>query len=134
VARDEKERRRLQKYIFSLEEGQDQAEEALKVSREEYKALFENSRRGEEVYRSLINSSADAIVIYDMDGFCNYVSPSFTQTFGWHLAELKGKRIPFVPESEKAATMDLIDDLIQNGTPTQNFETKRYTKRGSFWP
>ena len=130
MAQDEDRRRKLQEYIFNLEENQDRAEEALKISRKEYKALFENSRRGEEVYRSLINSSADAVVIYDMDGFCNYVSPSFTETFGWSLSELKGKRVPFVPESEEAATMDLVNDLIRNGTPCRNFETKRHTKDG----
>jgi two-component system, cell cycle sensor histidine kinase and response regulator CckA len=130
VAQDENGRRKLQEYIFRLEENQDQAEEALKISQEEYKTLFENSRRGEEVYRSLINSSADAIIIYDMDGFCNYVSPSFTETFGWRLTELKGKRIEFVPESEKEATMRHIHNLIDNGIPCQNFETKRYRKDG----
>jgi two-component system cell cycle sensor histidine kinase/response regulator CckA len=130
VAQDENGRRKLQEYIFRLEESQDRAEEALKISQEEYKALFENSRRGEEVYRSLINSSADAIIIYDMDGFCNYVSPSFTEIFGWGLKELKGSRIPFVPESEKEVTMAHIRNLIDNGIPCRNFETKRYRKDG----
>ena len=130
MVKDENGRRKLQEYIFSLEETQDRAKEALKISKEEYKVLFETSRRGEEVYRSLISSSADAIIIYDMDGFCNYVSPSFTQTFGWGLAELKGKRIPFVPDSEKKTTMGLINELIHHGTLCQNFETKRYTKDG----
>jgi len=130
VAQNENGRRKLQEYIFNLEETQDRAEEKLKVSAEEYKRLYESSRRGEEVYRSLIHSSADAIVVYDMEGFCNYVSPSFTRIFGWTLAELKGKKIPFLPKSEKETTFALIDDLIKNGKPCQGYETKRYTKDG----
>ena len=130
MEQDEIGRRKLQKYIFSLEEIQERSEEALKISEEEYKVLYENSRRGEEVYRSLIHSSADAIIIYDMEGFCNYTSPSFTQIFGWRLAELEGKGIPFLPESEKADTMALISDLIKDGTPCHGYETKRYTKDG----
>ena len=82
MVKDENGRRKLQEYIFSLEEIQDRAEEALEINRKEYKVLFENARRGEEVYRSLINSSADAIIIYDMDGVCNYVSPSLRRFSG----------------------------------------------------
>ena len=55
----------------------------------------------------------------------------FTQIFGWGLAELKGKRIPFVPESEKSATMALINDLMQNGTPCRNYETNDIPKKGN---
>lgn len=127
---DENKRRKLQEYIFGLEEIQERTEEALKISAEEYKTLYEDARRGEEVYRSLIHSSADVVIIYDMKGLCNYVSPSFTQTFGWTLTELKGKGIPFVPESEKETTMGLINDLLLNGTPCQGYETKRTTKDG----
>ena len=130
MEQDEIGRRKLQEYIFNLEEIQDGAEEALKTSEEEYKVLYENARRGEEVYLSLIQSSADAIVVYDMEGTCKYVSPSFTQIFGWRLAELEGKRVPFVPESEKATTMAIIKDLIKTGTPCHGYETKRCTRDG----
>ncbi len=130
MEQDETGRRKLQEYIFTLEDIQDRAEEALKMSKEQYKRLYENSRRNEEVYRSLIHSSADAIVIYDMKGLCQYVSPSFTEIFGWRQAELEGKRVPFVPESEMATTMVIIDDLIKEGTMCHGYETKRLTKDG----
>ena len=82
------------------------------------------------MYRSLLHSCADAIVIYDMEGIPKYVSPSFTMIFGWTMDELEGKRIPFLPESEKAASLKLIDNLIDNGTPHHGYETKRFSKDG----
>jgi len=106
------------------------AEEDLRKSEDKYRLLYEESRRAEEVYRSLIHSSADAIVIYDMEGIPKYISPSFTLIFGWTMDELKGKRIPFLPEAEKATTLKMITDLIENGTPYLGYETKRFSKDG----
>ncbi|MBW1842022.1 MAG: PAS domain S-box protein [Deltaproteobacteria bacterium] len=106
------------------------AEIALRKSEEEYKKLYAETKKAEKVYRSLLHSSADPIVIYDVEGRTDYISPAFTQVFGWTLAEIEEKRIPFVPESEKEATLAIINDLIEFGTPCHGFETKRYTKDG----
>lgn len=107
-----------------------EAQQALRESEKKFKRLYEESKRAEEVYRSLIHSSADAIVIYDLEGNTQYVSPAFSRLFGWSAEEVIGKRIPFVPESEREKTMEIIRDLVENGTPCQGFETKRYTKDG----
>jgi len=103
-------------------------EQALRDSEEKYKSLFAESRRAEEVYRSLIHSSADAIVITDLSLKVSYISPSFTQTFGWNLEELEGKKLPYIPESEKDRTDSIFREVIENGTPYHGFETNRYTK------
>ncbi|MGB6067770.1 MAG: PAS domain S-box protein [Desulfomonilaceae bacterium] len=78
-----------------------------------------------------INSSADAIVIYDLDGNVRYLSDSFTRLFGWTKEELIGKRIPFVPESELEASLSQIKRQIQDGKPRSGFETRRITKDGT---
>jgi PAS domain S-box-containing protein len=103
-----------------------------RVSELEREALEQakESKKVKEVYRSLLNSSADAVVIYDLYGRTVHTSPSFTDLFGWTLQELKGERIPFVPESEKDATSEVIRDLLGSGKPCRNFETRRYTKDG----
>jgi two-component system, cell cycle sensor histidine kinase and response regulator CckA len=106
------------------------ADLALLESEKNFRDLYAESKRAEEVYRSLIHSSADPILIYDLQGRTRYVSPVFTRVFGWTLEELEGKQIPFVPESEIKASLAIIQNLIEHGTPCQGFETKRLTKDG----
>ncbi|MBN1847395.1 MAG: PAS domain S-box protein [Deltaproteobacteria bacterium] len=107
-----------------------QVQEALKKSEEELRALYEESKRAEELYRSLIHSSADAIVIYDLEDRVTYISPMFTTLFGWASEELEGRSIPFIPESEQDATMEMRQKVIDHGKPCQGFETRRMTKDG----
>jgi two-component system cell cycle sensor histidine kinase/response regulator CckA len=104
-------------------------EEALKQSEDNYRRLFEESKRAEELYRLLLNSSADAIAIYDLEGSVRFINPSFTRTFGWTLEELVGRRIPFVPDSEKEKSIFEIRRGLSGGPPVI-FETKRITKDG----
>jgi PAS domain S-box-containing protein len=106
------------------------SKEKLRESEEQFKKLYEESKRREDLYRSLLNASVDAIAIYDMGGRAKYVNPAFTRTFGWTMEEIEGKRIPFLPEAERETTMAIIYGLIRDGTPTSGFETRRYTKDG----
>lgn len=106
------------------------AEEALHRSEENYKLLYEESNRAQELYRSLLNSCADAIVIYDMEGRAQYISDSFTHTFGWTKKDVIGKQIPFVPESERELTMTQVYNLLSGRVARGAFETKRYRKDG----
>jgi two-component system cell cycle sensor histidine kinase/response regulator CckA len=123
----------IQYYEGSLQDITERknTEQTIAESEKRLKKLYEESRKAEELYRSLINSSADAIVMYDLRGKVRYVSPVFTQLFGWPIEEIKGNNIPFLPESEKKVTMSLIDVLIENGTPCHGYETQRYHKDGS---
>jgi two-component system, cell cycle sensor histidine kinase and response regulator CckA len=116
----------MQKEIVKREK----TEAELRKSHEENKYLYEEAQHAKEVYRSLLHSSADAIVIYDLKGSVEYISPAFTQIFGWALEELKGKQPPYLPEVERESTLAILKDLIEKGTPCQGFETKRYTKDG----
>jgi len=116
--------------LAAVEIQRRRAEESLRESQERFRKLYEESKRGQELYVSLLNSSADAIVIYDMDGRAQYVSPSFTNIFGWTLDEVYGKRIPFMPDSEREASMEIIFGLIREGTPCSAFNTRRVTKDG----
>lgn len=107
------------------------AEDALRESEERYKTLYEESKRSEELYRSLLNSSPDPIVIHDLHGHPQYVNDSFVQTFGWTMEELKGKSIPFVPDSEREATGEAVRRIMGDGEAVSRVESKRLTKKGN---
>ncbi len=107
-----------------------EAEERLKKSEAKFRELYERATRAEHLYRSLLESSADAVVIYDLEGRVVYLSPAFEEIFGWSFEELKGKRVPFLPESEREMTMKLIREILEEGRTFHGFETKRLTKDG----
>ncbi len=102
---------------------------SLRREVERLRHRFEEARRTEKLYRSLIHSSADAIVIYNLEGQVQYVNPAFTRLFGWTLAEVEGRRIPFVPETEKARSMEAIGRVLE-GELCHGFETRRLTRDG----
>jgi two-component system, cell cycle sensor histidine kinase and response regulator CckA len=106
------------------------AHQELRESEEKYKNLYEDSQRQYELYRSLLESSADAVVIYDTEGRTKFVNGSFTRIFGWTPEEVLNRRIPYLPDSETEQTMALVGKLIHDGIPVSGFETKRFTKDG----
>jgi PAS domain S-box-containing protein len=91
------------------------------------KRAEEELRESEERHRLLLEVSPDPIVIYDIEGKATYVNPAFSETFGWSINELLGKRIDFVPEENWPETRAAIRRMIQ-GEKVQLFETKRFTK------
>jgi PAS domain S-box-containing protein len=119
IIRDISQRNKAEEEIRKLNEELE--ERVIERSAE----LFESEQR----HRSLLEASADPIVVYDMEGNVSYLNPAFTQTFGWSFEELKGKWIDFVPEENRPETQDAIDRMLR-GEKVQLFETRRLTKDG----
>jgi PAS domain S-box-containing protein len=107
-----------------------QIEEELRETQERVRLLYEASRVREHLYHSFLTASPDAVVIYDEHGKTRYVSPSFTRVFGWDPEEVKGCRIPYVPDSELHVTGLLIDRVWTGGLTLSGIESTRYTKDG----
>jgi two-component system cell cycle sensor histidine kinase/response regulator CckA len=105
-------------------------EKKLKKSEKKNREHHGESKKVAEVYRSLLQSSADAIVTYDFEGKVEYVSPAFTRIFGWTSDEIKGRQIPFVHDTENGSTMGILKDFADCGTPCNDFETKCRAKDG----
>ena len=105
-------------------------ERSLQESEERYQKLYEQSKNQEEVYLSLLDGSADPIVIYDMEGRVTYLNPAHTQLFGWTLEEAKGQRLRTLPEHDQQATMMIIQEILQQGTARRAYDTQRLTKDG----
>lgn len=106
------------------------SEKALLESREQYRSLYEKAEKEEELFRSLLNSSPDAIVIYDMAGHVRYLNRAHTEIFGWSLEEVQGKRIPYLPAWDRETTKSVIDRIVKQGEPQSRNETQRLTKDG----
>ncbi len=90
--------------------------------------MRQRAHEAEELIRAISSAAAAAIVLYDMQGQAKYVSPSFTSIFGWTIDEVRGKRIDFVPESEREETAAAVQLIVGKGGTLSYFETKRYTK------
>jgi PAS domain S-box-containing protein len=120
----------IKRHRKELERVVEKRTAALLESEERFRKLYEESKKREELYESFLTSSADAIVIYDMEGRTRYVNPSFTVMFGWTLSELEGKPVPYVPDSERERAVAEIRDLLEHGKPSSGICTKRYTKDG----
>ena len=83
----------------------------------------------EQHFDLLIESSPDAIVVYDIEGKVTYVNPAFEETFGWSKAELLNKRLNFIPEGLEAETAEFVKTVINVGR-LPAVKTKRMTKSG----
>ncbi len=78
--------------VFQDITGRKRVEEELRAGEARYMALYQEAKRGEELYQSLLKSSPDAVVVYDMQGRANFVSPSFSKMFGWSLGGSSGAK------------------------------------------
>lgn len=104
------------------------AEEALRKSRVRYRQLYKESLRAEELYQSLLNSSADAILLLDSDQKARYINPAFTRIFGWTLEDLKSGKALHVPRPLAKSFSETIKKIMTDDSSIKGFETQRHTR------
>ncbi|MCG6908511.1 MAG: response regulator [Deltaproteobacteria bacterium] len=100
----------------------------LREGEEKYRELYQEAKKAEAVYRSLIRSSADAILLYDLDYNPQYASPEFQSTFQWTLEELHDKGLSIVPDTARESVAAALRQVAENGDPIRGFETKIFSK------
>jgi two-component system cell cycle sensor histidine kinase/response regulator CckA len=88
-----------------------------------------NQQTSDQRLQAVFQASPNPIIVYDNQGYPQNLNLAFTQIFGWSLDELAGRRIPFVPEDERAITTQKIEEIFLTGQPV-SFETRRLTKAG----
>lgn len=96
---------------------------------EKWKLAKQAIEESEEKARAIQEAAPDPLVVYDEQGLCTFLNPSFTRVFGWSFEDLKGKRVPFLPESEKDRTFHQIQQVYEQEAPV-SFVTRRQTKDG----
>ena len=86
-------------------------------------------QRSDRRLEAIFEASPNPIIVYNEKGHPQRLNPAFSRIFGWTMEELDGRRIPFVPESEKPVTAEKIREIFQTGRPV-SFETRRLTRSG----
>jgi len=86
-------------------------------------------RQSETRLKAVFEANPDPVVVYNIHGHPQYLNPEFVNVFGWTLEDLKGRRIPFVPDDQKEITAEKLEELYKNQKPMR-FETTRLTKDG----
>ncbi|MFH2059793.1 MAG: response regulator [Pseudomonadota bacterium] len=93
------------------------------------KIMEKTLRDSEEQLKAILLATPDPMVIYNNQGEPEYLNVAFTEVFGWVLDDLRGRRIPFVPDDEKEKTGKMVKAVLDGSK--QKFETKRLTKNGN---
>ncbi len=101
----------------------------LAESREEYRRLYLESERTGAKYRTLLDSSADPIVVYDEKWRPVFLNSAFGYEFGWNLDEIKSKTMDFVPKGGARDLQDLKTRVLA-GSKISNLESQRMTRDG----
>jgi len=102
----------------------------LQESEKNFRKLYKESKRDEQLYRSLIHSSADAIATCDLAGRIKYTSPEFENVFGWSISELQGSPLTFISKPEYETCHSMIQEVAESGSPHRGLASKCYTKEG----
>nr|NJM02092.1 PAS domain S-box protein [Desulfobacula sp.] len=87
-------------------------------------------KESERIHRIILEASPNPIVFYNESGEVTYLNPAFTRVFGWHLDELLGKRIDFVPEENREETREALRRTSEYPEGNYDFITRRMTKTG----
>jgi len=95
----------------------------------ERKLAEEEVRKSERRYHTLLDFAPYPVVVFSLEGLVSYLNPAFTETFGWTLAELEGRHIPYVPPGLEEETREDIRRLFQDKVLLRR-ETRRLTKDG----
>ena len=85
--------------------------------------------KSEQRFRTLLDFAPYSILVFTVDGLVSYLNPAFTETFGWTLEELRGRRIPYVPPDLEAETREHLRKLFEEKV-IRRYETRRLTKDG----
>ncbi|MBW1780680.1 MAG: GAF domain-containing protein [Deltaproteobacteria bacterium] len=119
----------LEKRVAERTAALSESNALLKQEIAERKRTMEALLESESRLRTLLDFAPYPIVVFTMKGLVDYLNPAFTEVFGWSLAELEGKRIPYVPRGLEEETSKSIKKLLEEKTLLRH-ETRRLTKDG----
>jgi PAS domain S-box-containing protein len=108
----------------------EKAVQALRQEVAERQQVEISLRKSEEEHRAVLDASPNCIVAYDTEGRAIYINPAFSRVFGWTPQEIIGRRIDFMPESEREISLQAIRHVYDLKGGVHSFESRRFTKQG----
>ncbi|MCK9150844.1 PAS domain-containing protein [Methanobacterium alcaliphilum] len=101
---------------------------ALSVARD----ITERKKAEVEINRlaSIVESSVDAIIVYDLDGIVLNWNPAAEMIYGYSAQEMMGKNVSVLMEDEKWQENLQNIEKIKRGNVVSHFETTRIKKGG----
>ncbi|MEY8748491.1 ATP-binding protein [Bacillales bacterium AN1005] len=94
------------------------------------KQMYEENRAVKEHLESIINQTADAIHITDLDGNVLRVNRAFEQLYGWRSREVEGRTLKIIPPEAEEERREQHAQLIEGMSITSN-ETTWMKKDGT---
>jgi len=85
--------------------------------------------RSEKKLYTVMETSAEPMIVYDKNEDAEYINPAFEKIFGWRPEEFLGTKIDFVPEEAVENTRQVFEKVMQ-GKICYGLETVRNTKGG----
>ena len=95
----------------------------------EQKHAEEALRQSEQRHRTLLDFLPSPVVLFTIEGNVSYLNVAFTETFGWALEEIRGKKISYVPPNLVEECEFNTRRLFRENIVLQH-ESKRLTKDG----
>jgi len=135
---DMRERQRLEEELRDartrleqeLRDARIRLEEELRDARVPLEAMCAEATNKGAFFRSILDSSTDAMIVFDMQGTASYANPAFTELCGWTVEDLQDRESPFVPAAQRDLEEPFLKALKEQGTPLRNLDTKRQCKDG----
>lgn len=84
-----------------------------------------------KLFESIINYTADAIAVLDVEDRIILMNAAFEKIYGWTTAELVGKKFPIIPDHLLEETKAIFD-RVHAGETVSDYVTTRKRKDGTF--
>jgi len=101
---------------------------ALKEAQQRYEREFDAKRKARRRIKNLFDFVPYPMIVFSASGNVSYINPAFTQTFGWSLEELIGRKVPYIPPGLEEDARGILRQFKKD--PSIVVETKRLTKDG----